>query len=101
MAEYIEREDAIKTVVESAVEIFDYHTTVALSLLKVANKIRRIPTADVVEVVRCKNCKKWDTSQKFLTSCACSRWSLSKSQSRLTGPDAFCSFGERKEGAEE
>ena len=60
-----------------------------------------IPTADVVEVVRCKNCKKWDTSQKFLTYCACSRWSLSKSQSRLTAPDAFCSFGERKEGAEE
>ena len=43
MAEYIEREDAIKTVVESAVEIFDYHTIVALSLLKVANKIRIFP----------------------------------------------------------
>ena len=58
------------------------------------------PFEDVVEVVRCKECQKWDTSQKFLTSCACSRWSQSMPYPRLTNPDDFCSFGERKEGDE-
>lgn len=48
MAEYIDREETIKIVVETAVEIFDCHTTVPL--LKFANKIRTIPTADVVKV---------------------------------------------------
>ena len=59
------------------------------------------PTADVVEVVRCKDCEKWDTSNKLLNTCACTRWSQSMPYPRLTSPDDYCSYGRRKEGAAE
>lgn len=48
-----------------------------------------IPSADVVEVVRCKDCKEYNTY-----SCAegfgwCEAWNLGKTD------DQFCSYGER------
>lgn len=42
--------------------------------------------ADVVTVVRCKDCKYWENGD-------CYRIELSR-------PDDFCSYGERKEGAD-
>ena len=48
--------------------------------------LRRFPTADVVEVVRCKDCTEWDNDE-----CECSHWYGFKEND-------FCSYGERKEG---
>lgn len=97
MPEYIEREAALKELNRNSI-------TKKLTLANGASifdTIKNIPAADVVEVVRCKDCEKWDTSNRFLNTCACSRWSQSKSAPRLTKPDDFCSYGKRKEGAEE
>ena len=65
------------------------------------SKIRRLiadtPTVDAVPVVRCKDCKHYDMgvclkiySDGNVHSAA---WQKRK-------PDDFCSYGERKEGAE-
>lgn len=96
MPEYIERETTVGMAVEAATEIFDCHTT--LPLLKVANKIRTIPTADVVEVVRCKDCEYllFDT-----THCKLHNRGYCKFDDTIKQPNHFCGYGTRKEGAEE
>lgn len=54
--------------------------------------------ADVVEVVRCKNCIHWGGVTFGNT---CRRWSaLLAGMKNCTQPDDFCSCGERKDGAE-
>lgn len=50
---------------------------------KVIGRIEAAPTADVVEVVRCSQCKHWYQGD-------CYRLELSR-------PDDYCSYGERKE----
>lgn len=92
MAEYIELEPLRE-------EIFndDFNCDIINHFL---NIVDFQPTADVVEVVRCKDCEKWDTSNKLLNTCVCTRWSQSMPYPRLTSPDDFCSYGHRKEGAD-
>lgn len=46
--------------------------------------LKRAPTVEAVEVVRCRDCKHWDYGD-------C--WRLELSQ-----PDDFCSYSERKDG---
>ena len=48
--------------------------------------VESIPAADVVEVVRCSQCKHWYQGD-------CYRLELSR-------PDDYCSYGERKDGAD-
>ena len=95
MAEYIEREAAVRMAVEAATEIFDCHTT--LPLLKVANKIKTIPTADVVEVVRCKDCQffKRDTDYCKKRNKGYCYW-----DNTIKTRTHFCGYGKKKEGAE-
>lgn len=53
----------------------------------------RQPTIDAVEVVRCKDCKHYrDWGDGNIT---CRLWT--DQWDAATAPDAFCSFGERKE----
>lgn len=76
MAEYIDREEAIKVVSKND---FDGHATWA---------IKAIPTADVVKVVRCKDCY---NHTKTGLCIALSRYGT------ITTPDyAFCSLGEKR-----
>ena len=50
------------------------------------------PAADVVEVVRCKDCKHCDMVDEN------ERWCLGwGSPARLVAPDSYCSHGMRKE----
>ena len=56
------------------------------------------PTADVVEVCRCENCKRCDfyypakpIDEEAIGTYFCKVWE------RYTSPTAFCSYGERKE----
>ena len=53
------------------------------------------PTVDAVEVVRCKDCKYWQDNNDGYPHEEC-RWGNGET------PDAndFCSYGERKEGAD-
>lgn len=57
--------------------------------------IERAPAVDAVEVVRCNECKHFDTSDfdgDPLYGCT-----LESAMLDIT-PDSFCSYGERKEG---
>lgn len=69
----------------------DEHSANAVILL-----LRRQPTADVVEVVRCKDCKKW-TSQHTCDEFTADRLPLRGKTTFITEPDDFCSYGERKD----
>lgn len=46
-----------------------------------------VPSADVVEVVRCKNCKWWDSDCGW-----CDLWGNTHEYK-----DGYCSYGERKD----
>ncbi len=50
------------------------------------DEIDSMPTADVVEVVRCKDCKHYNGD-----SAVCKR------MNRIMKDDGFCSYGERRE----
>ena len=63
--------------------------------LKIAVKdIKKAPTADVVEVIRCKDCKTWDIEHISCEGFA--RCINGESGVRYRRRDDFCSYGERK-----
>ena len=71
-------------------------TIIEYSESDIAYMIRKRPTEDALEVVRCRDCKHYDTadfSGNILYGC-----NLHPSMLDVT-PDGFCSYGERKEGA--
>ena len=51
------------------------------------------PTADVVEAVRCKDCKQWGG---ITFGNICRRWT-GLNVKNCTRPTDFCSYGERRE----
>ena len=77
MSRYIDREDLLKNLKRFAPE--------HLSPLMVS-LIEKQPTADVVEVVRCKDCTEWDKDEY-----ECSHWYGFRE-------DDYCSYGERMDG---
>lgn len=97
MAKYIEQEETVRKVLSALVDVLDLHNTV--KAIKIANKIREIPTADVVEVVRCKDCKHYKLRNVASTYKPSKPCCLRSAASKVSEND-FCSFGERKEGTE-
>lgn len=68
------------------------------------SEIEGCPTADVVEVVRCKDCKYWEHDKRSYNrgyhfgECTCPHWEGSSVWDRHdTTIDDYCSQGERKE----
>ena len=61
-----------------------------------ADMISNVPTVDAVEVVQCKDCKFGDWDSKPNDAMVCMR---TKDGFWRSGND-FCSYGERKEGAD-
>lgn len=66
--------------------------------------VMNLPAEDVTSVVRCRDCKKWDTdnitgSYPDGVRCYCARLSGGL-RNWHTAPDDYCCFGERKENAE-
>ena len=63
--------------------------------------IDQSPTVDAVEVVRCKDCKfyelKWHVTDGKQRMCCENNKGIWTS----TPPDAFCSYGERKDNVEQ
>lgn len=83
MAEYIEREAAEDAVGEAY-----------LKGLNPLWELRDVPAADVVPVVRCKDCK-----YAYINSfSAASGVALCSSSAKVMQQDDFCSYGERKDG---
>ena len=80
MAEYINREDLLNNLKQFAPE---HLTPLIVSL------IEKQPTADVVEVVRCKDCTEWDKDEY-----ECSHWYGFRE-------DDYCSYGARMDGETE
>lgn len=102
MAEYIEREAA-----EKVAEKYGCTNGSALGIHSgladcIAFEIAKLPAADVSPVVRCKECKHWKPSgskagnsfsdMEYIGGCEFTNYCRRESD--------FCSYGERKEGAE-
>jgi hypothetical protein len=94
MAEYIEC-DALIAELEKAPPYFEngdiqYGISVAIGIVK------KVSAADVVPVVRCKDCVFWDTESKGLSDeYVCKMHSIVAVHSRYTNPTDYCSYGER------
>lgn len=88
MGDYIKREDAIKAMARGiGIPYTDF--------IDVAERcMDDIPTADVVEVVRCRDCK-YATYDKSIDSYDCHFWSGGHDQ--YTEANDFCSYGERSD----
>lgn len=72
---------------EHCLEMHDWSGDATADNIK--RDIETIPAADVVEVVRCKDCTEWDKNE-----CECSHWYGFKEND-------FCSHGTPKERGEE
>lgn len=81
--EYIEREAAIKMIEEDLPEVVYYRKDDAIECLMC------LPVADVVEVVRCKDCK-YHADLDGGVKCQRMDGLL------MTFPDDYCSYGRRK-----
>lgn len=88
MAEYIDK-NATVGILEAMSRSADCEC-IKKRLEKAAKRVSAIPAADVVPVVRCKDCKHYDIGGSCI---------ICGFQSRK--PDDFCSYGERKEGGAE
>ena len=93
MARYISIDNAIK-IATKAMEFGDYNKLIAVS-----NALYEAPAADVVEVVRCKDCvssRPLNRKDRFENA-----YDIDCVYCMLNGDgrdrDGFCSYGERKE----
>ena len=114
MSEYIDRELAENIFWEEQQELLKwkrYHQfdkderAVYDHLEDYRDKIKALPIADVVDVVRCRDCKYWRDWQMAVAShgfgenmgeCHCNQWD-NEYFYYLTKDIDFCSYGERKE----
>lgn len=101
MAEYIDRAAAVKSVLRMRRPENSVAQNRMLSIIQM--DMLKLPAADVVPVVRCKDCKHYRNYPNGL----CYLHTEPKSNARgysgeavCVEPDDFCSYGERKEGAE-
>lgn len=93
MSNYIKREDAIKCLADY---LLDHSGTSTINHAKKASVIlNTVPSADVVEVVRCKDCKWYeDENHKIYENCV--KWKNSHGIILPVDPVDFCSYGERR-----
>ena len=109
--EYIEAKDLDgfrNEIMEKFLSLCNYNDYNKLTLLRIGETIDEIyykyvskPPADVVEVVRCKDCRSWEecgidpiTNYHF-GYCRHFQWQ-DEDDSRETNGQDFCSYGERK-----
>ena len=98
MAEYIEKQKAVDLLIELEKEFqqlkpfngFEHAMYRKLCEAKIA--IEKLPTAGVVPVLRCKDCKDWGPGTGDVPIC----WETYEPMS----PDGFCSIGKRKPSAD-
>lgn len=98
MAEYIERDCLIDMIAERNRNTCNGK----MSCIQMKRMVESIPDADVAPVVRCKECKHWKPSgskagnsfsdMEYIGGCEFTNYCRRESD--------FCSYGERKEGAD-
>lgn len=91
MAEYIERGTAIAKL--TALEVSKPNATI----VGAKRLLAKMPTADVAPVVHCKNCKHYDMGVCLKIY---SNGNAHPEAWQPRRPEDFCSYGERKEGAD-
>lgn len=72
------------------------HLTMHLFKEDILAAIAKQPTVDAVEVVRCKECGKWDKATGCCSEFTSTRLPTGGRIAFVTGEDDFCSYGERK-----
>lgn len=83
MDEYIER--------GALIDIIDWDCDIGKWTLS-DRQLDNLPSADVVEVVRCRECRHNDLAKALRKDGLwCQYWGIDP------GPDDFCSYGERKD----
>lgn len=92
MSDYIKREDAVERI-KIDCDRFGHVPKRVVKFFTLG--MESVPSADVVEVVRCKDCKHWQKNTEF-----CSKFSTLSVTHRMP-PWAFCCLGERKEQGDE
>ena len=99
MADLISREAAIKLLRGECVA--KYPSSFYFGLFAAADEIDKLPAADAVEVVRCKDCKYsmlWrKPTDKVIGDCWIRKMNSDDEQFPMVGADDFCSYGERRE----
>ena len=92
MAEYIDREALLRDIENSVVfSVRNAPSAEMRGAHKITDRIRCAPAADVVEVVRCENCKIRSKGVKRAYTVYCEYFR------QMMFKDDFCSFGEREE----
>lgn len=87
---YIDREKALSICQKYYLHCLEMHDFSGDSIADdIQTDIQNLPTADLVEVVHCKNCKYLMFSD-FYGEC-------SKGYMGIVSPDDYCSRGERKD----
>lgn len=106
MAEYIEKADLVKRL-ESRVKDYgrDCNSNapiISRTYQAVLHMVENLPTADVVPVVRCKDCKHWKKYENTTGAGYCKKREFSFEYGNehtfnpITMPDFYCSHGERR-----
>lgn len=91
MPEYIKREAATDICDRYYQHCLTMHNFFADSVVYDINEdIKKLPAADVVEVVRCKKCEHYNTS------CCADGFGWCEKHNRGEMDDHFCSHGERR-----
>lgn len=99
MAEYIEKQKAVDLLIELEKEFQQFkpfngfENAMYRKLCEAEIAIGKLPAADVVQVLRCKDCKDWGPGTGGIPIC----WETYEPMP----PDGFCSIGERKEVPDE
>ena len=90
---YIERDIFINNELIPLVKTLDLcHPKQKKGVLMAISKLKEAPTADVVEVVRCKDCKYCDPDNRHCDHYMGTVFPVSREY------NDFCSYGERKDG---
>lgn len=104
MAEYIEKHKAVNllTALENEFQQFKpfkgFEQAMYRRLCETEIAIGKLPAADVVPVVRCKNCK-WFADNNGGQWYGCQMFQVVRiTPEDAPKPDDFCSYGERKDG---
>ena len=101
MDEYIKRKEAILTVRGYAKHSIDKgrkSLDTVDDAIHMCDEIDRLPAADVVPVVRCKDCK-WFADNNGGQWYGCQMFQVVRiTPEDAPKPDDFCSYGERKDG---
>lgn len=101
MAEYIEREAAIDAIMKVYVRTAGYKARERV--FEAEEAVHRLPVADVVPVVRCRDCKYYRASSILAPNEFCFRLKHPVEDRHIGynfAPDDFCSHGERKDGGD-